>query len=510
MSGIVIGTSGTGKARKPATLLARFANRHGLIAGATGTGKTVTLQAMAEGFSAMGVPVFLADAKGDLAGIAAPGTAKPAFVKRLEGMGLPADGWSACPALFWDVFGQQGHPVRVPVSEIGPLLFARLLNLNEVQTGVLTIAFKLADDEGMLLLDLKDLRAMLAHVAERAKELTTEYGIVSPQSVGAIQRGLLTLEQEGAAGFLGEPGLDLADLMRLDRDGRGVVSVLAAEALLNRPRLYGTFLVWLLAELFETLPEAGDLDRPKLVLFFDEAHLLFDDAPEALTDKIEQVVRLIRSKGVGVYFVTQNPLDIPERVLGQLGNRVQHALRAFTPRDQRAVRAAAETFRPNPRLNTADAIMELEVGEALVSFLDAKGAPSVVERTLIRPPASRVGPLTPAERASLMRASPVAGVYDKPIDRHSAYEMLRRREESAASAEEEMPAHSGGYRRPDPFQPPEPSPGPWEAPRPSRKRTAARQPASVAEEIVGAMAKEFGTQVGRKLVRGILGSFLRR
>ncbi|KZE15027.1 MULTISPECIES: helicase HerA-like domain-containing protein [Sphingomonas] len=420
------------------SLVLKRANRHGLIAGATGTGKTVTLQGLAENFSAAGVPVFVADVKGDLSGIAMAGsaTAKPhaAFAERAAAIGDSDWQYRDTPVVFWDLFGEAGHPIRATVSEMGPVLLGRMLNLNDVQDGVLTIAFHVADAEGLLLLDLDDLQAMLAHVAERADELTTRYGNVSKQSVGAIQRALLQLRGQGGDRFFGEPALDLADFMRVADDGRGIVSVLAADKLMASPRLYATFLLWLLSELFETLPEVGDPDKPKLVFFFDEAHLLFDDAPDALVDKVEQVVRLIRSKGVGIYFVTQNPIDIPDAIAGQLGNRVQHALRAFTPKEQRAIRAAAETFRPNPRLDVAQAITELKTGEALVSVLQADGSPSPVERTLIRPPRSRVGPVTAVERGILMQTDAVGDRYDTAIDRESAAELLGAKADEAAAA----------------------------------------------------------------------------
>lgn len=412
-----------GKSEKPEVLLLKLANRHGLITGATGTGKTVTLQVLAEGLSAAGVPVFASDVKGDLSGICAPGQMKEHFVKRAQEMGIPYSP-EAFPTVLWDVFGEQGHPVRATVSEMGPLLLARLLDLNETQEGVLNIVFRYADENGLLLLDLKDLRAMLAHVAENAKALTTTYGNISAPSIGAIQRQLLMLENQGADQFFGEPAMDIRDFMRVGDDGKGIVNLLAADRLMQSPRVYATFLLWLLSELFEALPEVGDLEKPKLVFFFDEAHLLFNDAPKALLEKIEQVVRLIRSKGVGVYFVTQNPLDVPEKVLAQLSNRVQHALRAFTPRDQKAVQTAAETFRPNPKLDTARVIMELGVGEALVSTLDAKGTPTMVERTFIRPPQAQVGPLTPEQRQYILNVSPIGPKYNQAIDRESAYEVL--------------------------------------------------------------------------------------
>ena len=420
------------------SLVLKRANRHGLIAGATGTGKTVTLQGLAENFSAAGVPVFVADVKGDLSGIAMAGsaTAKPhaSFAERAAAIGEGDWQYRDTPVVFWDLFGEAGHPIRATVSEMGPVLLARMLGLNDVQDGVLTIAFHVADEEGLLLLDLDDLQAMLAHVAERADELTTRYGNVSKQSVGAIQRALLQLRGQGGDRFFGEPALDLADFMRVAEDGRGVVSVLAADKLMASPRLYATFLLWLLSELFETLPEVGDPDKPKLVFFFDEAHLLFDDAPDALVDKVEQVVRLIRSKGVGIYFVTQNPIDIPDAIAGQLGNRVQHALRAFTPKEARAIKAAAETFRPNPKLDVAQAITELKTGEALVSVLQADGSPSPVERTLIRPPRSRVGPVTAVERGVLMQTDAVGDRYDTAIDRDSAAELLGAKADEAAAA----------------------------------------------------------------------------
>ena len=415
-----------GKGEEPAWLTLGLANRHGLVTGATGTGKTVSLQVMAEGFARAGVPVFAADIKGDLSGISEVGEAKDFIVKRAREMGLTfqPDQFST---VFWDVFGEQGHPVRATVSEMGPLLLSRMMDLNDVQEGVLNIAFKVADEQGLLLLDMKDLRAILTFVAEHAAELTTQYGNVSKQTIGTIQRQLLVLENQGGAQFFGEPALALKDFMRTDRDGRGMVNILVADKLMQSPRLYATFLLWMLSELFEELPEVGDPPKPKLVFFFDEAHLLFNDAPKALMDKIEQVVRLIRSKGVGVYFVTQNPIDVPDKVLAQLGNRVQHALRAFTPRDQKAVAAAAQTFRPNPKLNTAQVIVELGKGEALVSFLEGNGVPAVVERVMIRPPSARIGPITPEERKTIMDHSPVKGKYDTTINSESAYEVLQKR-----------------------------------------------------------------------------------
>jgi DNA helicase HerA-like ATPase len=423
---ILVGATAGAQARAYRYLTLSLGNRHGLISGATGGGKTVSLQLLAEGFSNAGASVFLADVKGDLAGLSQPGDAKPPFVARAREIGVDYQP-DRFPVVFWDVFGEQGHMVRATISEMGPLLLSRLLDLNDTQEGVINIVFKVADDQGLLLLDLKDLRAALAHVAENAAEFKTKYGNISSASVGAIQRQLLVLETQGGDKFFGEPALDISDFMRTDRDGRGVINILAAEKLMRSPQLYATFLLWMLSELFETLPEVGDLDMPKLVFFFDEAHLLFGDAPKALLSAIEQVVRLVRSKGVGVYFVTQNPLDVPDTVLGQLGNRIQHALRAFTPRDQKAVRAAAETFRKNPDFDTADAIMHLGVGEALVSMLGAKGAPEIVDRVLIAPPAARVGPVTDEERAATMAQSKFSSKYDAAIDRESAFEVLAAR-----------------------------------------------------------------------------------
>jgi DNA helicase HerA-like ATPase len=435
-STIFIGNSSAGE---PQRLILSRANRHGLIAGATGTGKTVTLQGLAESFSAAGVPVFVADVKGDLAGMAMPGSATAkmhdALTERAAELGMASYSYADNPVVFWDLYGEQGHPVRTTVSEMGPLLLARLMNLNETQEGVLNIAFRVADEEGLLLLNLEDLQALLLHCSENARDLSGRYGNVTKPSVGSIQRQLLQLEAQGGDRFFGEPALDIADLIATDEQGRGMVNILAADKLMASPKLYATFLLWLLSELFEELPEVGDLDKPKLVFFFDEAHLLFADAPKALEDKIEQVVRLIRSKGVGIYFITQNPIDIPERVAGQLGNRIQHALRAFTPRDQRAIKAASETFRINPKLDVETAITELKVGEALVSVLQEDGSPTPVERTSIKPPRSRLGPLSPKERAIIQSISPATGKYDETVDRTSAEEMLKARgEESAAAA----------------------------------------------------------------------------
>ncbi|MFZ5536381.1 MAG: helicase HerA-like domain-containing protein [Pseudomonadota bacterium] len=482
---------GTGEIQ--ARLLGRMANRHGLITGATGTGKSVTLQTLAEGFSRMGTPVFLTDIKGDLAGLSQPGTDHPRIRERVEKLGLDDHTFEAAPVVFWDVYGELGHPLRTTISEMGPLLLARLLNLNETQAGVLNIAFRLADEEGLLLLDLKDLRAMVQYVGEHAKELTATYGNVSAASVGAIQRALLTLEDAGGDRLFGEPAITLDDLIQTDPQGRGVINVLAAEKLYHSPRLYATLLLWLLAELFEQLPEVGDAERPKLVFFFDEAHLLFDDAPKALVDTIERVVRLIRSKGVGVYFITQNPLDVPLPILGQLGNRIQHALRAFTPRDQKAVQVAAETFRPKPGLDTAQAITQLGVGEALVSCLDEKGSPLPVERVLIAPPRSRIGPITPEERQHIIQHSPVYGVFEKQVDRESAYEILHQQTESLAAkagAVLEGKEDSGGLL--DGLL----------------GQSGRRRGDSLAQTLLKSTARAIGSRLGREIVRGVLGAIL--
>ncbi|HVG81786.1 MAG TPA: helicase HerA-like domain-containing protein [Methylomirabilota bacterium] len=484
----------------PQALALKYANRHGLIAGATGTGKTVSLQVLAEGFSAMGVPVFMADVKGDLSGVSQAGGGNPRLEERAKLIGLEPYEHRGFPTVYWDLFAEQGHPIRATVTEMGPLLLARLLELNDVQAGVLAAGFKFADDQGLLLLDLKDLRALLAHLGENAQSLMSAYGNISKASVGAIQRQLLVLEGQGGEHFFGEPALELSDFMRTEPGGMGLINLLAADRLVNSPRLYATFLLWLLSELFEELPEAGDVEKPKLVFFFDEAHLLFEEAPKPLLEKIEQVVRLIRSKGVGVYFITQNPLDIPDEVLGQLGNRIQHALRAFTPRDQRAVRAAAETFRPNPKLNVERVITELAVGEALVSTLGQGGVPSMVERTLIRPPAARVGPASPHERQAAIAASPVAGRYDKAVDRNSAYEQLAKR--AGAAAERQTPVADD--RR-----------GPWSEPAEERRTPARRQTRassrrdSVGTSMAKSVVRSVGSAIGRELVRGILGSLRR-
>jgi len=483
-------------------LLPALANRHGLITGATGTGKTVTMQVFAESFSRLGVPSFMADVKGDFSGISAPGSASPKMKERLAMLKLDEPKWEGCPVTFWDVYGEQGHPVRATVSDMGPLLLGRLLNLSDVQQGVLTLVFKIADDNGLALLDLKDLRAMSQFVGDNAAKFKTTYGNVSTASIGAIQRGLLELEHQGAEEFFGEPMLDIGDMMQTDRKGRGMVNVLAADKLMNSPKLYSTFLLWMLSELFEQLPEVGDVEKPKMVFFFDEAHLLFADAPKALVEKIEQVVRLIRSKGVGVYFVTQNPLDIPESVLGQLGNRVQHALRAFTPKDQKAVKTAAQTLRQNPKIDTEKAITELGVGEALVSMLDEKGRPTVVERAFIAPPHSKIGPITPEERKKIVASSLVAGHYEKAVDRESAFEKLQ-----AAAGAQERPTAGGKA-------------GPAEAekgggmmdvlsevllgktgPRGGRKE-------GVLDAAAKSAARSVASSLGREITRGILGSIL--
>jgi DNA double-strand break repair helicase HerA and related ATPase len=490
-------------------LLPALANRHGLITGATGTGKTVTLQVLAERFSRIGVPVFMADVKGDLAGLAAAGVASPKLVERLKAIKADAPEFSACPVVFWDVFGKSGHPVRATISDMGPLLLARLLNLNDTQRGVLTLVFKVADDSGMLLLDLKDLRAMLQFVGENAKEFTTHYGNISTASIGTIQRALLEIEQQGAEQMFGEPMLDVDDLLQTDTHSRGIVNILAADELMNRPKVYATFLLWLLSELYEHLPEVGDPEKPKIVFFFDEAHLLFEDAPAALMEKIELVVRLVRSKGVGVFFVTQNPLDVPETVLGQLGNRVQHALRAFTPRDQKAVKTAADTLRANPKFDVEKAITELSVGEALVSFLDAKGSPTIVERAWILPPASRIGPLTRAERDAVIKGSAVAGHYEQVVDRESAYEkLLARTEQRTGAASMPVPPSAGS---PTPTQPAAVGSGLPAAigalifgttgPRGGRHE-------GILDSAARSAARSVGSGVGREILRGVLGSIL--
>ncbi len=470
------------KGKKDVSLLPKMANRHGLIAGATGTGKTVTLRVLAEQFSRIGVPVFMADIKGDLSGLPLPGGENPKVIERVSALGLKDFSFDKYPTTFWDVWSEQGHPVRTTISEMGPLLLSRILSLNEIQSSVLTLVFKIADDHGLLLLDLKDLRAMGQFVGDQAEQFRTQYGNISAASIGAIQRSLLTLEEQGGNQFFGEPALNIQDFMQSDSSGKGMINILAADKLMQSPKVYTTLLLWLLSELFEQLPEVGDPPKPKLVFFFDEAHLLFDDVPKILEEKIEQVVRLIRSKGVGIYFVTQNPLDLPETVLGQLGNRVQHALRAFTPKDQKNVKTAADTFRPNPKLKVAKVITELAVGEALISLLDDKGSPTVVERALVCPPHSRLSPLTPEERSQLIRGSVIYGHYEKAVDRESAYEKLREKAESlAAESQEKMD---------------------------QTRRTA--EPKSETTKLIQAMAKSaahaVGSQIGRQIIRGVLGS----
>jgi len=489
-NGVLIGFSD-----HPEQLLLNRANRHGLVAGATGTGKTVTLQILAQGLSDAGVPVFAADVKGDLSGIAAVGAPNEKMLARAQGMNLTLNP-AAAPTVFWDLFGEAGHPIRATVSEMGPLLISRMLELNDVQEGVLMVVFKAADEEGLLLLDLKDLQAALTYASENAKELSAKYGNISPTTIATIQRNLLVLETEGGTNIFGEPALALSDIMRTDTTGKGYVNILAANKLIASPRLYATFLLWLMSELFEELPEVGDPDKPRLAFFFDEAHLLFRDAPKPLLEKVEQVVRLVRSKGVGIYFVTQNPADIPDTVLGQLGNRIQHALRAYTPADQKGLRAASESFRTNPAFDTAEAIQGLGVGEALVSVLDEKGAPTVVQKTLIRPPASRLGPLQPAERTAVMAASPVRGVYDTAVDRESAYEMLQKKAEPEPEPEAPQPKPHGG---------------PWAGDEASgqpapRARASNRQ--SMGEAFAKSMLRTIGSQVGRELIRGVLGGLV--
>ncbi len=490
-----------GQSTRPEYLLLKYGNRHGLVTGATGTGKTVTLQGLAEGFSRAGVPVFCADVKGDLSGIALRGEPVDWVEKRAEEIGFDDFSHDSFPVIFWDLFGRDGHPVRTTVSEMGPLLLARILDLNATQEGVLNIAFKFADDNGLLLLDLKDLRALLVEIERNSREISATYGNVATATIGAVQRALLVLEQQGGENFFGEAALRIGDLMRTSVDGRGIVSVLMADRLMQAPRLYATFLLWMLSELFEELPEVGDPDKPTLVFFFDEAHLLFDDAPKALVDKVEQVVKLVRSKGVGVYFVTQNPVDIPDTVLSQLSNRVQHALRAYTPRDQKAVRVAADTFRPNPEFATAEVITQLAVGEALVSMLEAKGIPAIVQRTFIRPPSARVGTITPEERRAVMAASPVGAIYDTPEDRDSAYEVLTRKARAQAEAEEKRRAEEAAARA---APPPARDGGP-----PKARRTGTSRGDTVAEAAMKSAARSMATQLGRAIVRGILGSLSR-
>jgi DNA helicase HerA-like ATPase len=510
---ILIAQHGTDNSTVQCRLLPDKANRHGLITGATGTGKTITLQTMAEGFSRLGVPVFMADIKGDLTGISQSGISTPKLAKILTERALPAPEFVAFPTTLWDVFGEQGHPVRATVSDLGPLLLSRMLNLNDTQAGVLQLVFKIADDAGLLLLDMKDLRAMCQDVGDNASQYTTEYGNISAASIGAIQRGLMQIESQGGEKFFGEPMLNIADFMQTDSKGQGVVNILAADKLMNAPRLYATFLLWMLSELFETLPEVGDLDKPKMVFFFDEAHLLFNDAPKVLIERIELVVRLVRSKGVGVYFVTQNPLDIPDSVQAQLGNRVQHALRAFTPRDQNADKSAADTMRGNPGLDIGTAITELAVGEALISFLDSKGSPSVTQRVFVLPPCSQIGPITTAQRQALLADSLVAGVYEKAVDRESAFEAIKGRTQARQPAGTVAPASNGV-----PTSAPTASTGgaagtPTAAPEKGifdsigdmlgggtrRTRT------SVGEQLARSAASSIGREVGRQIIRGVLG-----
>jgi DNA double-strand break repair helicase HerA and related ATPase len=484
-----------GKGEQPVHLLVKYANRHGLVAGATGTGKTISLMVLAEGFSRLGVPVFMADVKGDIAGLAQAGSASDTIRQRVAQIGIEGYANEASPVLFWDLYGKNGHPVRTTVSEIGPALLARILELNDTQAGVLEIAFKLADDQGLLLLDLDDLRALLGFVADTRQEISKQYGLVSAQSVAAIQRGLLSLEREGGDALFGEPALELGDLLRTDRSGRGIVSILAAEQLILKPRLYSSFLLWLLSELFEALPEVGDLDKPKLVFFFDEAHLLFDDAPPTLRQRVEQVVRLIRSRGVGVYFCSQFPDDVPYEILGQLGNRIQHALRAYTPRDQKAVRTAAETFVANPKLNVAETISQLGVGEALVSTLQDKGVPMPVERTLICPPRCRMGAVTPEERATVRARSPIGAKYDARVNRESAYEILSRRKGPA-----EAPAERSG---PAPTAQKPQTGGPL-----SDLLWGTKRRQGMVETMAKQAARTVGSQIGRQILRGVLGGIL--
>ena len=518
--GILIAQHGSGAALVQCFLRSDKANRHGLITGATGTGKTITLQTLAEGFSYAGVPVFMADIKGDLTGISQKGMLGDKLTKVIRERGLTAPEPAAYPSTLWDVFGEQGHPVRATVSDLGPLLLARMLNLNETQTGVLQLVFKVADDDGLLLLDLKDLRAMCQHVGDNASDFTTEYGNVSAASIGAIQRGLLQIEVQGGENFFGEPMLNIADFMQTDGDGKGLINILAADKLMNSPRLYATFLLWMLSELFESLPEVGDLDKPKMVFFFDEAHLLFNDAPKVLLERIELVVRLVRSKGVGVYFVTQNPLDIPDTVLAQLGNRVQHALRAFTPRDQKAVKSAADTMRSNPGLDIGTAITELAVGEALVSLMDEKGRPSVTQRVFVLPPSSQIGPITPAQRKTLIDTSIVAGVYEKVVDRASAYESIKGRTDSrlteaskrstpadsAPTAPAEPGSRAAARTAPPAEAPAAPERSIWDSVGDLMGGGARRTRASAGEQMIKSAASSIGREVGRQVIRGVLGS----
>ena len=518
-AGILIAQGPPGKNPAQCFLRPDKANRHGLITGATGTGKTITLQTLAEGFSSLGVPVFMADVKGDLSGISQAGKVSEKLAKVLAERGLEPSVAAAFPTTLWDVFGEQGHPVRATISDLGPLLLARMLNLNETQAGVLQLVFKIADDQGLMLLDMKDLRAMCQHVGDNASDFTTEYGNISAASIGAVQRGLMQIEAQGGSRFFGEPMLNIADFMQTDAKGKGFINILAADKLMAAPRLYATFLLWMLSELFETLPEVGDLDKPKLVFFFDEAHLLFADAPKVLIERIELVVRLVRSKGIGVFFVTQNPLDIPDSVLAQLGNRVQHALRAFTPRDQKAVKAAADTMRGNAGLDVAAAITELAVGEALVSLLDEKGRPCPTERAYVLPPASQIGPVSPDQRADLQAQSIVAGVYEKTIDRASAFEALKGQAATQAQADKEAraAAPAAGPGPASRSQAPAPTQNAPEAP-PERGMLdelgdlmgggRGRRRASIGEQLIKSAASSIGREVGRQIIRGVLGSIM--
>ena len=493
-----------GKGENIAALLLSTANRHGMIAGATGTGKTATLRVLAEGFSRAGVPVFAPDIKGDLAGMCMPAEVKPFITERLQKIGNPEWKPEAHPVVFWDLFGELGHPLRATVSEMGPVLLARMLQLNDTQEGVLNIIFRVADEQGLLLIDLKDLRALLVNIGENSEKYTLEYGNIATASVGAIQRALLTLENQGGEAFFGEPALNLDDLLITDENGRGAIHMLASEKLFGSPKLYATFLLWLLSELYEHLPEVGDLDKPKLVFFFDEAHLLFDDASKALMDKVEQVVRLIRSKGVGVYFISQSPLDVPDDVLGQLGNKVQHALRAFTPKDRKSVKAVADNFRENPKFKASDVVQELEVGEALVSTLDAKGIPSVVERVLIVPPTCRMGAITPQERQAVMAKSPLKGTYDQAIDRESAYEVLRAKADAAQAS---VPASGPSRRTWGSSSTSAPASRAPAQPRPSNRQTMGE---AIVKSAARSVTSSIGSSLGRALVRGVLGSLLKR
>ncbi|MBN1940519.1 MAG: DUF853 domain-containing protein [Candidatus Aminicenantes bacterium] len=494
------------RGEKDIHLLPKMANRHGLITGATGTGKTVSLQVLAENFSALGVPVFMADVKGDLSGVSKPGTATPKIADRIAMLKLGDYPFAGKPVVFWDIFGEQGHPVRTTISDMGPLLLNRLFNLSEIQSGVLSLVFKIADDNGLLILDSKDLRAMLQYCGEHADEFQTEYGRISAASIGAIQRSLLDLETQGGDKLFGEPALNLDDFIQTDSQGRGIINILAADRLMLQPKTYATFLLWMLAELYENMPEVGDLEKPRLVFFFDEAHLLFSDAPDVLLQKVEQIIRLIRSKGIGVYFVTQNPLDVPDVALGQLGNRVQHALRAFTPRDQKAVRAAATTFRANPKLDTEKTITELGVGEALVSFLDERGQPGVVERAFILPPHSQIGPISAEDRRRIIERSFLYGYYEKILDRESAYERLK---EKARRAEEAAAAQAGPLSPapgPPPYGYPQPQSPTYGQPR--QPRPVGRPRDTFMESVGKSVARSLATSAGRQIVRGILGSIL--